>query len=36
VLGNFLERLLDLVAQLALGVAALAQLLGLAEADDRW
>ena len=33
--GTLLEALLDLVAQLALGVAALALLLGLADAEDR-
>ncbi len=33
--GHPLEALLDLVAQLALGVAALALLLGLADAEDR-
>ena len=33
--GQALEALLDLVAQLALGVAALALLLGLADAEDR-
>ena len=32
---HLLERLLDLVAELALGVAALALLLGLADAEDR-
>ena len=33
--GDLLEPLLDLVAQLALGLAALALLLGLADAEDR-
>ena len=34
-IGTFSSALLDLVAQLALGVAALALLLGLADAEDR-